>query len=162
LLPIRASVRHVGKKKRGIKKVFLDRVPKKREERRMRKLMMVSALALVLVPLFAAVALAEGQLIQCRSVLPCYGGSGDDKILERIGDGKEDQIIARGGGDLVRANEYTADTDVVNGGGGSDKINVADGDKLDTANGGKGGDICIVDARREAGTSCASVDVQRP
>src|SRR5215203_2199748 len=129
----------------------------------MRKLMMVAVLALILVPLLAAVALAaEGQLIQCRNVLPCYGGTGDDKILERIGDGKHDRIVARGGGDLVLANKYTADTDVVSGGGGSDKINVADGDQLDTANGGKGGDICIVDARREAGSSCASVDVQRP
>ena len=128
----------------------------------MRKLIMVSVLALVLVPLLAAVALAEGQLIQCRNVLPCYGGTGDDKILERIGDGKDDRIIARGGRDLVLANKYTADTDVVSGGGGSDKINVADGDTLDTANGGNGGDLCIVDARREAGTSCASVDVQRP
>ena len=129
----------------------------------MRKLMMVSVLALVLVPLLAAVALAaEGQLIQCRNVLPCYGSKGADKILERIGDGKDDRIIAKGGRDLVLANKYTADTDVVSGGGGSDKINVADGDKLDTANGGKGGDICIVDARREAGSSCASVDVQRP
>jgi len=124
--------------------------------------MMVSVLALVLVPLFAAVALAEGQLIQCRNVLPCTGSTGDDKILERIGDEKDDRIIARGGRDLVLANKYTADTDVVSGGGGDDKINVADGDNLDTANGGKGGDICIVDARREAGSSCASVDVQRP
>ena len=130
----------------------------------MRKLMMVLGLVVVLVPLFAAAAAlaAEGQLIQCRSSVPCYGGGGDDKILERIGDEKDDHIIARGGRDLVLANKYTADTDVVSGGGGSDRINVADGDKLDTANGGKGGDICIVDARREAGTSCASVDVQRP
>jgi hypothetical protein len=127
----------------------------------MRKLMMVSVLALVVVPLFAAVALAADQRIQCRNVLPCEGGTGDDKILERIGDGKDDRIIARGGGDLVLANKYTADTDVVSGNGGSDRINVADGDKLDTANGGKGGDKCIVDGRREAGTSCASVDVQR-
>jgi hypothetical protein len=129
----------------------------------MRKLVLVLGLALVLVPLLAAVALAaEGQIIQCRNVLPCYGGTGDDKILERIGDEKDDRIVARGGRDLVLANKYTADTDVVSGGGGSDRINVADGDTLDTANGGKGGDICIVDARREADTSCASVDVQRP
>ena len=129
----------------------------------MRKLALVLGLALVLVPLFAAVALAaEGQLIQCRNVLPCTGSKGDDKILERIGDGKHDRIVARGGRDLVLANKYTADTDVVSGGGGDDKINVADGDKRDTANGGEGRDICIVDARREADTSCASVDVQRP
>jgi hypothetical protein len=129
----------------------------------MRKLMLAVALAVVLVPLFAAVALAaEGQLIQCRNVLPCTGSNGDDKILERIGDGKNDEIIPKGGDDLVLANKYTADQDVVTGGGGFDRINVADGDKLDTANGGKGRDICIVDARKEAGTSCAKVQVQRP
>jgi hypothetical protein len=129
----------------------------------MRKLMLAVALAVVLVPLFAAVALAaEGQLIQCRNVLPCTGGKGDDKILERIGDGKDDEIIPRGGDDLVLANKYTEDQDVVTGGGGFDRINVADGDKRDTANGGKGRDICIVDARKEAGTSCARVQVQRP
>src|SRR3954469_13648306 len=117
----------------------------------MRKLALVLGLALVVIPLFAAVALAaEGQLIQCRNVLPCTGSKGDDKILERIGDGKHDRIVARGGRDLVLANKYTADTDVVSGGGGDDKINVADGDKQDTGNGGKGRDICIVDARREA------------
>ena len=120
----------------------------------MRKLMMVSVLALVLVSMLAAVGLAaEGQLIQCRNVLPCTGSNGDDK---------DDRIVARIGRDLVLANKYTADTDVVSGGGGNDRINVADGDTLDTANGGTGRDLCIVDARREAGTSCASVDVQRP
>jgi hypothetical protein len=40
----------------------------------MRKPMMVLALAVVLVPLFAAAALAQGQLIQCTT-LPCYGGT---------------------------------------------------------------------------------------
>ena len=132
------------------------------EEVIVRKLMLVMTLAVVLVPLFAAVAMAaEGQLIQCKNVLPCTGSNGDDRILERIGDGKDDRIVPKGGDDLVLANKYTNDRDVVTGGGGFDRINVADGDKLDTANGGKGGDICIVDARREAGTSCASVDVQR-
>jgi hypothetical protein len=129
----------------------------------MRKLMLAVALAVVLVPLFAAVALAaEGQLIQCRNVLPCTGSRGDDKMLERIGDGKEDEIVPRSGDDLVLANKYTDDQDVVRGGGGFDRINVADGDRLDTTNGGRGRDFCIVDARREAGTSCARVQVQRP
>ena len=129
----------------------------------MRKLMMVVALVVVLVPLAAVASLAApGQLIQCRNVLPCTGGSGDDKMLERIGDGKHDVIVPRGGNDLVLANKYTADTDVVWGGGGSDRINVADGDTLDTANGGKSRDLCIVDARKEVGTSCSSVEVRRP
>jgi len=128
----------------------------------MRKLMMVVALVVVLVPLAAVASLAApGQLIQCRNVLPCTGGSGDDKILERIGDGKDDVIVPRGGNDLVLANKYTLDTDVVRGGGGSDRINVADGDTLDTANGGKSRDLCIVDARKEVGTSCSSVEVRR-
>jgi hypothetical protein len=129
----------------------------------MRKLLFAVTLAVVLIPLLATVALAaEGQLIQCRNVLPCTGSKGDDRILERIGDGKQDEIVPLGGGDLVLANKYTEDQDVVKGGGGFDRINVADGDKLDTANGGKGRDLCIVDARKEAGTSCAKVQVQRP
>jgi hypothetical protein len=129
----------------------------------MRKLMMVVALVVVLVPLAAVASLAApGQLIQCRNVLPCTGGSGDDKMLERIGDGKHDVIVPRGGNDRVLANKYTADTDVVRAGGGSDRINVADGDTLDTANGGKSRDLCIVDARKEVGTSCSSVEVRRP
>jgi hypothetical protein len=129
----------------------------------MRKLMMVLSLVVVLVPLVAAAAAlaATGQLIQCKSV-PCYGASGDDKIFERIGNGKDDVIVPKGGDDRVLANKYTNDTDVVRAGGGSDWINVADGDTLDTANGGKGRDHCIVDARKEVGTSCASVEVQRP
>jgi hypothetical protein len=126
-----------------------------------RKLMMVLGLAMV-VPLAAAAALAaEGQLIQCRSSEPCYGGNGDDKIFERIGNRKDDVIVPRGGGDRVLANKYTNDTDVVRRGGGSDRINVADGDTLDTANGGKGRDLCIVDSRKEVGTSCFRFEVRR-
>jgi hypothetical protein len=124
----------------------------------MRKLMMAVALAVVLIPLFATAALAAGQIIQCTSA-PCYGGKGDDQILERIGNAKNDVIVPTGGGDLVLANRYTNDTDVVKGGGGFDKINVADGDTLDTANGGKGRDLCIVDSKKEAGTSCATIEV---
>jgi hypothetical protein len=127
----------------------------------MRKLMLVATLVVVLVPLAAAAALAaEGQLIQCKTV-PCYGGGGHDKILERIGNGKDDVIIPKGGDDLVLANKYTNDTDVVRGGGGFDRIDVADGDTLDTANGGKGRDFCIVDAKKEVGTSCVSFEVRR-
>ena len=128
----------------------------------MRRMMMALALVAVLVALVAAAALAaNGELIRCKSV-PCYGAKGDDKILERRGEGKDDVIIPKGGDDLILANKYTDDRDALRRGGGDDKINVADGDKLDVANGGKGYDICIVDAKREAGTSCASVRVKRP
>ena len=126
----------------------------------MRKLMMAVALMVVMVPLVGAAALAADQIIQCRSI-PCYGSSNDDKILERIGNRKDDVIVPRGGNDRVLANKYTNDTDVVRRGGGSDRINVADGDTLDTANGGKGRDLCIVDSRKEVGTSCFRVEVRR-
>src|SRR3712207_9494690 len=101
----------------------------------MRKPMMVLALAVVLVPPFAAAALAQGQLIQGQLIQcttgPCYGGQGHDRILERIGDGNNDRIVPRGGADSVLANKYTNDTDVVSGGGGFYRIKVADGDTLE-------------------------------
>src|SRR5215204_4651456 len=123
----------------------------------MRKLMMVVALVVVMVPLLGAVALAADQIIQCKAV-PCYGSGNDDLILERIGNGKTDKILPGGGHDLIRANKYTNDIDVVTSSAGWDKINVKDGDTNDTANGGKGGhDWCIVDARSEAGKGCEKV-----
>ena len=128
----------------------------------MRKLMVIVALVAVLVPLAAAAALADGALVQCNNVLPCIASGDKDRVLERQGDGLRDDIVLKGGDDLVLANKYTRDRDDVSGGTGRDKINVADGDKRDMANGGKGRDLCIVDARSEAGTSCASVQVVRP
>jgi hypothetical protein len=125
----------------------------------MPKLMMAVALAVALIPLFATAALAAGQIIQCTGA-PCYGGDGDDRVLERIGNGKHDRIVPRGGDDLVSARKYTNDRDVVRGGRGFDRINVRDGDTLDTANGGKGRDLCIVDSKEEVGASCdATIEV---
>ena len=125
----------------------------------MRKLMLVLALVVVMVPLLGAAALAANQIIQCKGI-PCYGGRGQDKILERIGDGKPDTIIARGANDLVRANKYTNDRDVVKSGGGFDTVNVADGDRRDKARPRLGINKCIVDARKDAGAGCAKVVVR--
>ena len=122
----------------------------------MRKLTLIVALVVMTIPLFAGVALAADQLIQCRGV-PCYGTQNDDKIYERKGNGLYDKIILRGGHDLVLANGYKNDTDIVNGGTGYDKINVADGDTFDRASGGTGGDWCIVDSKKEVGTGCSRV-----
>jgi hypothetical protein len=125
----------------------------------MRKLMMVVALVVVMVPLVGAAALAADQLIQCKAA-PCYGSGNDDKILERKGNGVFDKIIMRGGHDVVLANGYTNDTDIVKGGTGFDKIKVNDNDRHDTASGGKGGDWCIVDSRSEVGGGCSRVTVR--
>ncbi len=125
----------------------------------MRKLTLVVALVMLLVPLAAAAAFAADQLIYCRSA-PCYGTSNDDRIYERKGNGVYDKIVMKGGHDLVLANRYTNDTDIVKGGRGYDKIKVNDGDRHDTASGGSGGDWCIVDARSEVGTGCSRVTVR--
>jgi hypothetical protein len=126
----------------------------------MRKLTMVIALVVVMVPLVGAVAFAADQLIQCKSV-PCYGSGNDDKILERIGNGKTDKIYPKGGHDLILANNYTNDIDVVKSSKGWDKIKVNDNDRLDHAGGGKGAhDWCIVDSRSEAGSGCNKVTVR--
>jgi len=124
----------------------------------MRKLMMVLALVVVMVPVLGAAALAADQLIQCRSI-PCYGSGNDDKILERIGNGKNDKIIARRGHDLIKANGYTNDTDIVRSGRGMDKINVRDGDPHDRIRAGKGAhDWCIVDANSELAGGCERIN----
>jgi len=125
----------------------------------MRKVTMVAVMVVMMVPLIAAAAFAADQLIYCKAA-PCYGTGNDDKIYERKGNGVFDKIIMKGGHDIVLANGYTNDTDIVKGGTGYDKINVADGDRFDTASGGTGGDLCIVDSRSEAGSSCSRVTVR--
>lgn len=125
----------------------------------MRKLMLVLALVVVMVPLLGAAAFAADQLIQCRSI-PCYGSGNDDLILERIGNGKDDKILARGGHNLIRANKYGNDTDIIRTGRGSfDKINVRDGDPRDRIRAGAGAhDWCIVDANSELAGGCERIN----
>lgn len=121
---------------------------------------MMVALAVLLVPLGAAAAFAADQIIQCRTD-PCYGSGNYDLIYERVGNSKNDTIILKGGNDKVLASAYTNDVDVVKGGSGFDKVNVADGDTRDTAGAGDGGrDWCIVDSRAEVGGGCERVTVQ--
>jgi hypothetical protein len=126
----------------------------------MRKLAMVLTLVVVLVPLVGAAALAAGQIIQCRSV-PCNGAGDNNKILDRIGNGKQDLILPRGGNDLILATKYNQDIDVVRGGKGWDKIKVNDGDISDTAGDGRGrNDWCFVDSRSEVGMGCDKVTIR--
>lgn len=125
-----------------------------------KKVAMVLVVVVVMVPLVAAGALAANKIIQCTAV-PCHGSGNYNKILERIGDGKRDKIIPKGGTDLILANKYTKDKDVVWGSKGRDKIKVNDGDRRDRARGGMGkDDWCIVDSRSEAGSGCDKVSVR--
>jgi len=124
----------------------------------MRKLMLVLGLVVVMVPLLGAAALAANQIIQCKGI-PCYGAGNDDKIIERIGRGVPDKILARGGHDLILANKYGNDHDIVRSGLGRDKINVRDGDPNDRIRAGTGAhDWCIVDANSELAGGCERVN----
>ena len=102
---------------------------------------------------------ANNQRIQCTGV-PCIATGRDDLVFERIGNGKQDRILLRGGDDQVRANAYGNDRDVIRGTSGFDLIYVDDGDTRDRIFGGKGGDKCFVDARSEAVAGCSRVVVQ--
>jgi hypothetical protein len=67
----------------------------------------------------------------------------------------------QGGSDRVLANKYANDRDVTRGGRGNDRLEVNDGDRKDTASGGRGQtDVCIVDARVEVGSGRGRVVVR--
>jgi hypothetical protein len=141
----------------------------------MRKTILLLVAAAALLVLGAAAALAQeaagsgdlqgailksNQRIQCTGV-PCIGTGNSDLIFERIGNGKRDRILLKGGNDQVRANTYRRDKDVIKGSAGSDLIYVDDGDTRDRVFGGRGGDKCYVDARSEVIRGCGRIIVDR-
>lgn len=98
----------------------------------MRRVTMLLAAVAVMVSLFAAVAYAA-----------TIEGTSQGEVLQESS--LNDTIYGRGGNDIVEARSFVDDKDVVYGNGGGDDLRVADGDTLDTANGGKGNDTCIGD-----------------
>jgi hypothetical protein len=125
----------------------------------LRRIVLTLSLVVVLAMLGVGTVWAQDQIIRCHAS-PCYGSGNYDLIYERPANGLNDKIYMRGGNDRVLAGKYTNDFDVTQGGRGFDRINVADGDRKDTASGGKGRDLCIVDSRAEVGTGCSSVRVR--
>ena len=129
-------------------------------EKRKSTIAMVLTLAVVLVMLVgsAGTALAQviGEPIQCQSV-PCVGTGDHQVLLERVGDGVLDRMIAQGGHDSLDARAYTNDRDVAKGSGDHDLLRVNDGDAMDGAIGGPGFDTCVVDASIEAADTCDTV-----
>ena len=108
----------------------------------MKKLILLGALAAVLTLAFAGVALAKE--IQCTT-LNCEGTSRADTLFERVGNGLEDNIKGRRGGDVIDATGSTNDVDNLFGNRGNDTLDATDGDDLDTLNGGPGTDECFGD-----------------
>jgi hypothetical protein len=130
-----------------------------RKTRVRRKIALMASLVVVLALVGAGAVWAQDQIIRCHAK-PCYGTGNYDLIYERPANGLNDEIIMKGGNDRVLANRYTNDFDVTRGGSGFDRLNVADGDRRDTASGGPGQDLCIVDSRAEVGRGCAEVRVR--
>ena len=122
-------------------------------------MLVAMAAAVVLVALVGS-APASAQMIwgviQCDSD-PCYATGAHEVVFEQVGDGVADNIYAQGGHDNLRAQNYTNDNDMANGGYGNDVLHVNDGDALDGAVGGSGFDICVVDAAVEASDTCERV-----
>jgi len=129
-------------------------------EKRKKRIVMVLSLAVVLVTLVgsAATALAQviGEPIQCQTI-PCVATDDHQVLIERVGDGVPDRMIAQGGHDRLDARTYTNDRDVAKGSGDHDLLRVDDGDAMDGAIGGPGFDTCVVDASIEAADTCETV-----
>ena len=129
-------------------------------EKRKKRIVMVLSLAVVLVTLVgsAGTALAQvvGEPIQCQTI-PCVATDDNQVLIERVGDGVPDRMIAQGGHDHLDARTYTNDRDVAKGSGDHDLLRVDDGDAMDGAIGGPGFDTCVVDASIEAADTCETV-----
>jgi len=120
----------------------------------MRKVMLLAvgvAFALVLV---SGVAFAK--TFQCTQP-DCFGTNNPDRIMERQGNGKQDDIHAKRAGDVVRADRFTNDTDVLRGDGGPDRLNSRDGDGRDVIICGDGNDTAVIDADDTVTDGCEEV-----
>ena len=94
--------------------------------------------------------------IQC-SKPECFGTNKPENIKERRGDGKQDDIHARGGADLVDASRFTNDRDVLRGQGGSDRLLSDDGDGRDVILCGAGNDVAVIDPGDTVTDNCEDV-----
>jgi len=118
----------------------------------MRRLALGLGLAMLLTIVAAGVAVAVTKT--CTSI-PCDGTNDDDVLYERIGTEK-DRIFGFDGHDVIDANTFNADRDVLRGGPRGDKLLTNDTDGRDVANGGQGRDICYV-SQGDATRSCERV-----
>jgi hypothetical protein len=100
----------------------------------MRRLMIMVAMVVLLVGVFAAAAYAR--TFTCTD-LPCYGTSDRDVINERPAAGTPDEIFGRAGADNINAGISFLDEDILHGQNGNDRLNTDDDDPLDTVYGGR-------------------------
>ena len=108
----------------------------------MRRLVMTLGLVMLGVLVAAGVAVAVTK--QCGRSLPCEGTYNNDVLYERIGTFKRDHIDGFEGRDVINANTYNEDSDVLHGGDQGDRLLTNDTDGRDLAHGGRGRDVCYV------------------
>jgi Ca2+-binding RTX toxin-like protein len=101
---------------------------------------LVLGLAMLLALVAAGAAMAVTKT--CGGV-PCEGTDNNDVLYERIGD-DQDRIRGLDGRDVIDANTFDPDRDVLLGGAGRDRLLTNDTDMFDVANGGRARDICYV------------------
>src|SRR5918994_2325397 len=111
------------------------------------------ALVLGLAMLLALVAAGAAMAVTktCSNV-PCIGTDNDDVLYERIGD-DQDRIRGLDGRDVIDANTFGPDRDVLLGGASRDRLLTNDTDRFDVANGGRGRDTCFV-SKGDTARSC--------
>lgn len=106
--------------------------------RRISVFMVAGTLFLVLV---AGVAVARS--FQCSDI-PCNGTNKDDVITERQGS-MRDEISGFDGRDVIRAQKFGDDNDVLDSDRRGDRVRSDDGDSRDSIDCGSGRDTAIVD-----------------
>ena len=137
----------------------------------MRRPVMMFGMGILLVLVAAGLAVAVTKT--CGRDLPCEGTDNDDVLYERIG-ANQDNIIGFEGHDVIDANTFGPDRDVLRGRAGRDRLLTNDTDGLDIAAGGRDRDVSYVsqgDAARNcevirratfrAGTTDVSKDLSR-
>jgi hypothetical protein len=124
----------------------------------MRKMATLVGMVALMIMVLAPVAMAVNK--QCTND-PCWGTNYRDTLYERGGRGMSDTIIGRRYGDLINANAFTADSDVLDGQRGDDRLKAQDGDGRDMLYGGPGFDVCYVDEGDLYHVSCEEVDLAK-
>src|SRR5215217_7806764 len=115
--------------------------------------MLMAGLTALLVALFATAAI--GMVGRRCSNDPCFGNEKRNELYERRGDGRSDTIHGRGGGDVLDAQEYVNDRDVLYGDTGIDWLSTVDHDSRDYVSGGGGKhDLCDVNLKDRVGPGC--------
>ena len=97
----------------------------------------------VVLGVFVAASVAVAVTKTCHNV-PCNGTGNNDVLYERIGANKHDRIFGFDGHDVIDANTFNSDRDILHGGDQGDKLLTNDTDGRDVAEGGRGRDVCYV------------------